>query len=272
LARGRAGLPFVAIATAVTPAAAEALTLLAVALKALLAIAVFKAALTIFLWRLRLASTGDERWQAVDRVSAAGLRLRRLARLVAVATLRLIAVAARWLVAVATLRLVAAFATLAIEIRIARNKRLRIAGAELRLLASGFLRRTVIVAVIVERAVARVVAADGFRALAVLLRLILPQLFLRGGDQAEIMFGVLVIVFGADRVAGGLRVARKLDIFFRHVGRCAADLYVRPVGFKDTGEWIMALAIVVIVIVVVASTHTLVLILNISHGLQFIHP
>jgi hypothetical protein len=61
LASGRrAGLPFVAVAAAVTPPAAEALTLLAIALKTLLAaIAVFKTALSVVL-RLRLASPGDE--------------------------------------------------------------------------------------------------------------------------------------------------------------------------------------------------------------------
>src|SRR6185295_1552409 len=33
------------------------------------------------------------------------------------------------------------------------------------------------------------------------LRLVLPELLLRGCDQAEIMFGVLVVVLGRDRVA-----------------------------------------------------------------------
>jgi hypothetical protein len=60
VARGRAGLPFAAVAAAVTPSPAETLTILAVALKALLAaIAVFKAALSIVL-RLLLACAGDE--------------------------------------------------------------------------------------------------------------------------------------------------------------------------------------------------------------------
>ena len=59
-------------------------------------------------------------------------------------------------------------------------------------------RRLVIVAVVIR--VVGVIAA--------LLRLLLiegglglPQVFLRGSDQAEIMLGMLVVVFGGDRVA-----------------------------------------------------------------------
>ena len=47
------------------------------------------------------------------------------------------------------------------------------------------------------------------------IRLRLTKLFLGGGDQAEVMLGVLIIIFRCDRVAGTLRVARELKIFFR---------------------------------------------------------
>eukprot|EP01035_Chromulina_nebulosa_P032394 gene32392-biopygen20904 len=46
------------------------------------------------------------------------------------------------------------------------------------------------------------------------LRLILAKLFLGSRDQAKIMFGVLIVVFGRDRIARGACVARELDVFF----------------------------------------------------------
>ena len=64
-------------------------------------------------------------------------------------------------------------------------------------------RRLVIVAVV--KRVVGVIAAL-LRLLLIEGRLGLPQVFLCGGDQAEIMLGVLVVVFGRDRIAGTLRV------------------------------------------------------------------
>jgi len=58
--------------------------------------------------------------------------------------------------------------------------------------------RLVIVAVV--KGVVGVIAAL-LRLLLIERRLGLPQVFLRGGDQAEIMLGVLVVVFGRDRIA-----------------------------------------------------------------------
>jgi hypothetical protein len=65
------------------------------------------------------------------------------------------------------------------------------------------------------------------------MRIVLAELLLRGGDQTEIMFGVLKIIFGRDRVAGCLRVARKLHVFLGDVGGVATDLHFRSVGFVD---------------------------------------
>lgn len=65
--------------------------------------------------------------------------------------------------------------------------------------------------------------------LLVVVGILLAELFLRRGDKAEIMFGVLIIIFGSYRIAGSLRVTRKLDIFFRDVRSGAADFYVRTV-------------------------------------------
>ena len=58
--------------------------------------------------------------------------------------------------------------------------------------------RLVIVAVV--KRVVGVIAAL-LRLLLIEGRLSLPKVFLRGGDQAEIMFGVLVVVFRRDRIA-----------------------------------------------------------------------
>jgi SAM-dependent methyltransferase len=160
------------------------------------------------------------------------------------------------------------------EIGIARNERLRIAEPEGGLFAA--LRRGVFFfALFFVGAVAHVVAGDGFLTLlAILLRLILALLFLCRGDQAEIVLGMLVVILGANRIAGSLRIARELNVLFCNVGGRTADLDVRSVRLEHAGEGVVAftVVIVVVIIVVVATTHTLVLILNISHGLQFIHP
>jgi len=55
------------------------------------------------------------------------------------------------------------------------------------------------------------------RLLLVVIGILLAELFLRGGDQAEVVFGMLVVIFGRHRVARPLRIARQLDIFFRNV-------------------------------------------------------
>ncbi len=48
-------------------------------------------------------------------------------------------------------------------------------------------------------------------------RLTLPELLLGGGDHAEIMLGMLVIIFCGDRISGTLRIAGELDVFFSNV-------------------------------------------------------
>jgi hypothetical protein len=67
-------------------------------------------------------------------------------------------------------------------------------------------------------------------ALLLVIGLALPELFLGGSDQAKVVFRVLIVVFRGDRIAGTLRVARKLKIFFGDVGRRSPDLHVRSVG------------------------------------------
>ena len=114
-----------------------------------------------------------------------------------------------------------------------------------------------------------VVAALGTR---LEVRILLPELLLRGGDQAEIMLGVLEIVFGGNRIAGGLGIARKLEIFLRHVIGSSANLHIRAVRLINPGEGIL-IAPVVVLLIIIAPAHTLVVIvmmlLTVSHGLLF---
>ena len=106
------------------------------------------------------------------------------------------------------------------------------------------------------------------------LRLVLTELLLRGSDQTEIMFGMLVVVLGGNRVAGGTGVACQLDVFFGDVRGGAADLDVGPVRFEYPGHRVLAapVVIVVVIIVVVPVTHPLVVILTVSHVLPLFQP
>jgi hypothetical protein len=65
--------------------------------------------------------------------------------------------------------------------------------------------------------------------LLVVVWILLTELFLRGGDQAKIVLGMLVVVLGGNRIAGTLRVARKLDIFFRYMRSGSANFDVGTV-------------------------------------------
>ena len=79
---------------------------------------------------------------------------------------------------------------------------------------------------------------------------------LRGGDDAEIVLGVLQVAFRPDRIAGRVRIARQLQVFLADVVGRAPDLHVRPVRLEGSGERVGTLAIIVIV---VAAAHTFVL-------------
>jgi len=135
-----------------------------------------------------------------------------------------------------------------------------------RLAAQG---RLVIVAV-VKRVVGIVAAL--LRLLLIEGRLGLPQVLLRGGDQAEIMLGVLIVIFGGDRVAGTLRVAGKLQVFLGDVGSIAPDLHVRSVGLVHARQWILVMVMMMTAtaFTAVATPHALVL--TVSHDLLFRQP
>jgi len=106
------------------------------------------------------------------------------------------------------------------------------------------------------------------------LRLILPELLLRGCDQAEIMFGVLVVVLGRDRVAGRACVTRQLNVFLGDVRGGAADLDIRAVRFEHPGHRVLTAPVIVvaaIVVVIVPVTHPLV-VLTVSHVSPLFQP
>jgi hypothetical protein len=88
------------------------------------------------------------------------------------------------------------------------------------------------------------------------------------------MFGMLVVVFSGDRIAGRARVARQLDVFFGDVGGSAADLDVGPVGFIDPGHRVLAAPVIItiVVVIVIPVTHPLVVVLTVSHVLPLFQP
>src|SRR5439155_11947158 len=105
----------------------------------------------------------------------------------------------------------------------------------------------------------------GARLLLQMLRLVLPGLLLGCGDQAEIMFGVLIVVLGGDGVAGGARIARELDVFFGDMRGGAADLDVRSVGFVNPGHRVLAAPVVIIIIIIVVPVAHPLVVLTVSH-------
>jgi hypothetical protein len=121
---------------------------------------------------------------------------------------------------------------------------------------------TVVVAVI-GRCIAAVLAG-----LLLEIGLRLAELFLRRGDQTEIMFSVLIIILGGNRISRTLRVAGKLEIFLGDMGRRTADFYVLPVGFVNSRQRVLVMATTF----TVATAHTLVVVLTVSHDLLFRQP
>ena len=83
------------------------------------------------------------------------------------------------------------------------------------------------------------------------VRIVLAELLLRRRDQAEIVFGMLKVILGRDRIAGGLGVTRELEIFLRDVIGRSADLHVGPVGFVHPCQRVVTAAVVIVVVVVV---------------------
>ena len=59
---------------------------------------------------------------------------------------------------------------------------------------------------------------------------------LRGGDQSEIVFGVLEIVLRGDRIVACVSVARQLKVSFSHMQRTATNSDVRAVQVIRTSQ------------------------------------
>jgi len=186
----------------------------------------------------RLTAAGDEGRQAADLLSGLpaldGLRL--LHGLLRAALLGLIARRKR--------------------LGVARQIRLRLLNEARLVLAHEGL---TFVAVVVVAFLAALLSAGRLLLLRLLLviRILLAELFLRGGDQAEIMLGVLIIIFRRHWIARALRVARELDVFLRDVRSGAADFHVGSVRLIDPRQRILAFTVLT-----AASPHAL---LTISH-------
>src|SRR5579863_2028516 len=97
-----------------------------------------------------------------------------------------------------------------------------------------------------------------------LLRLILAELLLCRGDQAEVVLGMLIVIFRGDRIAGGARITRQLHIFLGDMRCCPADLDVRSVGFENPGHRVLTTPVVIVVVVIVPVPHPLI-VLTVSH-------
>jgi hypothetical protein len=140
------------------------------------------------------------------------------------------------------------------ELRITRQIGLRISGTEGWLLARAWQAGWLVIALLVHvvthiiPAIHSAFAAEEGRRL--------PELFLRCGDQAEIMLRVLMIVLGGNRISRRLGVTSKLQVFLGYVRRSASYFDIRSIRFVHPRERIMTLA--------VAPPHALVLLL-VSH-------
>jgi hypothetical protein len=67
---------------------------------------------------------------------------------------------------------------------------------------------------------------------------------LRGGDEPEVMLGVLQIIFRGDRVSARMSVSCELEVFFRDVVRVAAYFHVWSIRFVGSRQRIWAAPVV----------------------------
>ena len=115
-----------------------------------------------------------------------------------------------------------------VEVRLVAEIRLALSGLALRRLAW---RRLSLpwLAVIALVAVEGLIANLARRRRRLVVGILRSELFLRRGDHAEIVFGVLEVIFRSDRVAGALGIARQLKILLGDVMSRSADLYLRAI-------------------------------------------
>ncbi|MGY4282849.1 hypothetical protein ACVWXO_002069 [Bradyrhizobium sp. LM2.7] len=184
----------------------------------------FAATATLATVHLRLCA-GDEGGQAIDVAGFGDDRLRLIQRerlrlglrlILRLRTVVALAVLARLLV-LALIGLIVAglivaglmITLLMVTLAVAHESRLLRLGNEARLLAEIREILTVVIAVVAA-------AAQGLVAARLLA---LPELLLGGGDQAEIMLRVLVVILGSDRIAGRARVACELKVLLRQCAK-----------------------------------------------------
>ena len=125
-----------------------------------------------------------------------------------------------------------------------------------------------LIAIVVVAIVGEIGVHPAAGLLLLVIGIALAKLLLRGGDQAEIMFGVLIIIFGGNRISGALRVAGELEIFFGDVRRRSANFYVLPIGLVHSRQRILVM--VATTTFAIATAHAFVL--PVSHGLLFRQP
>ena len=220
------------------------------------AIAAFETARTAIDLRLR---SGDERRQAVDAGIIRDRRLRLWLRLGLELGLR--TMFARLMLLFARLIRLAFALMIALAV-VARHEGLRLHRNEAGLLTE--MRKTFAFVVAILRS---------HFILGARLRLILTELLLGGGDQAEIVLGVLVVVLGRHRVAGRACIAGQLHIFFRNMGCGAADLDIGSVRLEHPCHRVLtASVVIVVVIIIVPVTHPLVVVLTVSHVSPLFQP
>src|SRR6202521_2491332 len=234
-------------AAAVAPAIAVALVVLVAAVARLGSLAALATA------------AGDERRQANVALRLAlialkirlrlGLRLRLMLRLGLVRWLRL----GLRLVLLMLRLLKGRLLILLMPLRLLTLRRRHRRAAGIRL-ATG----VALVAVAVE--IVAVAALLGL--LILLMRILLTELRLRRGDEAEIVLGVLQIAFRRDGIARGLRIARELHILLGDVVGGAPDLHVGAVRLVHARQRIVTAATAAAA-AAIAGPHAL--LLSVSH-------
>jgi hypothetical protein len=145
-----------------------------------------------------------------------------------------------------------------LDLLITRRKRLRVT-RQIRLLLRLSARSVAWLVLTHERLIVVFVAIEGviaglwlpagraallMRLLLIVVGVLLTKLFLRGGDQAEVVFCVLIVILSGYRVAGSLRVTRELDVLFRNMRGGAADFDVGTVRLVNAREGILTFAVV----------------------------
>lgn len=201
-------------ATAVTPPSAMSETILA-------AVTLIVAIGARILLRLRPAPACNERRQAAQILSATFVAA--LTRLLLIGLLLMLWTVLHLLIARRKWLGIARQIGLALlDLRLRCVARLVLAHERLAVILA-------VVIIVVGSTLRRSALALLLRLLIVVVGVLLPKLLLRGGDQAKIMFCVLIVVLRRDRVARALRIARKLDVFFCNVRGGTPDLNVGTV-------------------------------------------